>query len=167
MPEIAAHVCSLPHTLQHCNMQSTLLGLHMYNLQNKWLLTIYIRTTICHWQVTDNGAWQLNPLCGKGVWDLWEEKWSTHSNSTSGPKAFDCLHTSTCHLQMAGTWAFWIMSMHTLMPIFRYGYTTSWITKHLVGQKSYKVNLVIAHFKHDKKDHLNPTQGIKITGWVE
>jgi hypothetical protein len=50
------------------------------------------------------------------------------------------------------------------MPIFRYGYTASWVTKHPVGQKSYKANLVIALFMRDKRDHLNPTQGIKITG---
>jgi hypothetical protein len=37
----------------------------------------------------------------------------------------------------------------------------------MVGQKSYKVNLVTAHFMGDKRAHLNPTQGIKITGWVE
>jgi len=167
MPEIAIHVCSLPHILQYCNTECNLLGMHMYNLKNKWLLTIQIRTTKCKQEVTDNAAWQFNPLCGNGVWDLWEEKWSTHSNSACGPKGFDCLHTSTCHLQMAGTWAFWIMSLHTLMLIFRYWYTTSWITKQLVGQKSYKANLVITHFMCNKRDHLNPTQGINITGWVE
>jgi hypothetical protein len=36
-----------------------------------------------------------------------------------------------------------------------------------VGQKSYKANLVTAHFMHGKRGYLNPTQGIKIKGSVE